>query len=238
FPLHHGGRDFIFFEDLDHKTDKGIISVSIFGEDGRPGAARPVLEEECHLSYPFLIERDGQVFMIPETSARREVAIYRAAEFPFRWEKLATLVSGVEAADATLFEHDGKWWMFAVTRDGVGGYSDTLAIWSAPDLFGPWKPHESNPVLVDDRSARPAGHVIRSGGALYRPVQDCRLRYGGALAIARIDRLDERAFAQTVEFTLGPDRHWPGRRLHTLNHNGRLEVIDGEAPRLKWFGSR
>lgn len=238
FPLRHAGQDHIFFEDLDHKTGRGIISVCTFDADGRPGPTRPVMEEDCHLSYPFLVERDGQVFMIPETSERREVAIYRAADFPFRWEKLATLVSGVEAADATVFEQGGRWWMFAVTRDGIGGYSDTLAIWTAPDLFGPWLPHEQNPVLVDDRSARPAGWVIRSGETLYRPVQDCRLRYGGALSIARIDRLDDGGFAQTVEYTLSPDADWPGRRLHTLNYNGRLEVIDGEAPRLKWSAAR
>lgn len=234
FPFSRGGRDFVFVEDLDHRTDKGIISVVEF-EDGKPGHARPVLEEECHLSYPFLIERDGQVFMIPETSLRREIAIYRAADFPLRWEKLAVLVSGVEAADATVFEADGIWWMMAVTRDGIGGYSDTLEIWTAPDLFGPWQAVETNPVLVDDRTARPAGYVIRSGDALYRPVQDCRARYGAALSLARIDRLDKAGFSQTVEFTLAPGSHWPGRRLHTLNYNGRLEVIDGEAPRLKWL---
>src|SRR5690606_30656375 len=85
FPLFRDGRDYIFLEDLDHRTDKGIISVVEFDGNGKPGPAKPVLEEDCHLSYPFLIERDGEVFMIPETSARREIAIYRASEFPFRW---------------------------------------------------------------------------------------------------------------------------------------------------------
>jgi hypothetical protein len=78
--------------------------------------------------------------------------------------------------------------------------------------------------------------VVRRGDTLYRPVQDCRARYGAALGIARIDRLDAEGFSQTVETTLAPDGNWPGRRLHTLNYNGRMEVIDGEAPRLKFGG--
>jgi len=27
--------------------------------------------------------------------------------------KIRTLLSGIEASDATLFEHGGRWWMFA-----------------------------------------------------------------------------------------------------------------------------
>ena len=87
FPLTWQGRDYLFFEDLDHKTDKGIISVVAFDEAGRPGPAMPVLEEPWHLSYPFLIERDGEIFMIPESSANRDIALYRAIEFPLKWER-------------------------------------------------------------------------------------------------------------------------------------------------------
>lgn len=236
FPLNWQGRDYLFFEDLDHKTGKGIIAAVVFDEAGRPGPAMPVLEEPWHLSYPFLIERDGEIFMIPESSANREVALYRVVDFPQRWERVATLIEGVEAADATIVEHDGLFWMFAVVRDGVGGYSDTLAIWWAADLFGPWQPHAENPVLVNDRTARPAGNFVRQNGALYRPVQDCRRAYGAALGFMKVTRLDREGFAQESEGTISGDGvSWPGKRLHTLNYNGRLETIDGFTlrPKLK-----
>ncbi|MDQ2632418.1 MAG: hypothetical protein M3Y78_01630 [Pseudomonadota bacterium] len=235
FPLTWQGRDYLFFEDLDHKTEKGIISVVAFDEKGRPGPTMPVLEEPWHLSYPFLIERGGQIFMIPETSANRDIAIYRAVAFPLKWERHAVLVEGVEAADATIVDHDGLLYMFAVVRDGVGGYSDTLAIWSADDLFGPWRPHPKNPVLVDDRTARPAGNFVRRNGVLYRPAQDCRHGYGKALGFMKVTRLDCEGFAQESEGTISGGPCWPGKRLHTLNYNGRLEAIDGYTlrPRLK-----
>jgi hypothetical protein len=181
FPLHWRGRDYLFFEDLDHKTGKGVIAAVTFDEAGRPGPAITVIEEPWHLSYPFLFERGGQIFMIPESSANRDIALYRAVEFPLRWERHAVLVEGIEAADATIVEHDGLLFMFAVVRDGIGGYSDTLAIWWSADLFGPWQPHPDNPVLVDDRTARPAGNLVRQNGSLYRPVQDCRRAYGARL---------------------------------------------------------
>jgi len=235
FPFFWKGRDYLFFEDLDHKTQKGVISVVDFDDEGRPGPVVPVLEEPWHLSYPFVIAVDGQIWMIPEASLSGAVAIYRATDFPYRWERHATLISGVEAADATVVWHEGRYYMFAVTREGVGGYSDTLDIWQAPDLLGPWRPLPANPVLVDDRSARPAGAFVLRGGRLMRPVQDCRGGYGIGLGLAHVTRLDPGGFAQTVETRLFPGLpHWPGRKLHTLNGNGRLEVIDGSVlrPRL------
>ncbi|MBO6718118.1 MAG: hypothetical protein JJ913_09205 [Rhizobiaceae bacterium] len=233
FPAFRDGRDWLFFEDLDHKTGKGIISVVGFGEDGRPGQVEPVLEEPWHLSYPFLIEEDGETYMVPEASLSGEIAIYRATDLPRGWVKEAVLVSGVEAADATIIRHDGSYWMFAVTRDGSGGYSDTLAIWHAPALFGPWTPHARNPVLVDDRAARPAGNMVVRDGQLWRPVQDCRNGYGAALGLARVTQLDPDRYDQQVETVLTPNADWPGRKLHTQNYNGRIEAIDGSVIRPK-----
>ncbi|MEX0957343.1 MAG: hypothetical protein WDZ83_19280 [Rhizobiaceae bacterium] len=234
FPLFRDGRDWLFFEDLDHKTGKGIISVVEFGANGRPGDAQPVLEEPWHLSYPFLIEQEGEVYMVPEASLSGEIALYRATDFPRGWVKEATLVSGVEAADATIIRHEDRFWMFAVVRNGVGGYSDTLAVWNAPSLFGPWTPHRENPLLIDDRAARPAGNMVVRDGTLWRPVQDCRGGYGAALGLARIDRLNTRRFEQQVETVLRPNADWPGRKLHTLNYNGRIEAIDGSVIRPKF----
>lgn len=241
FPFHRDGRDHLFFEDLDNRTGKGVIAVATFDEAGRPGPTRTVLEEPFHLSYPFLIARGGEVFMIPEGSLGGQIVLYRAIDFPLRWERHAVLVDGVEAADATVVEHGGRLWMFAVTRAGVGGYSDTLAIWSAARLEGPWKPHAGNPVLVDDRAARAAGHFVRRDGVLYRPAQDCRDGYGAAIRLMRVDRLDDEAFAQTHVATLHAGAPgWPGRRVHTLNFDGRLEAIDGLVPRpkLKFLADR
>jgi hypothetical protein len=232
-PFYWNSRDYLFFEDFDYKTQKGIISVVVFGNDGEPGEVIPVLEEPWHLSYPFIIEVDGDIWMIPEASLSGKISAYRATNFPFSWEPHTSLVCDVEAADATIVKKDNKYWMFAVTREGVGGYSDTLAIWSANTLLGPWQAHNSNPVVVNDRTARPAGNMIWRDGNLYRPTQDCRNGYGAGLNLARVTKLDDDGFEQVIEASLSPDPSWPGRKLHTLNGNGHIEVIDGSVLRPK-----
>jgi hypothetical protein len=236
FPIAVAGTTHLFVEDFPHATGKAIISAVRFGPDGPEGAPVPVLEEPHHLSYPFVFERAGSVWMVPESSAAGTVDLYRATCFPGGWVKETTLLSGVVASDATLVEHGGHWWIFASVRDaeraappGAGSFHDALYLWSAPDFRGPYTPHPSNPVLVDPALARPAGRIVARGGHLIRPIQDCAAGYGRALALARIDRLDGAGFAQTVLARIAPGPGWPGSRLHTLNAGGGIECIDGAA---------
>ncbi|MCJ2134597.1 formyl transferase [Methylobacterium sp. J-026] len=234
FPIAVAGATHLFVEDFPHATGKAIISAVRFGPNGPDGAPVPVLEEAHHLSYPFVFERQGCVWMVPESSAAGTVDLYRATRFPGGWVKEATLLSGVVASDATLVEHAGRWWIFAAVRDaeidapaGSGSFHDALHLWSAPDFRGPYTPHPANPVLVDPALARPAGRIVARGGHLIRPIQDCADGYGRALTLARIDRLDSDGFAQTVIGRIAPGPAWPGNRLHTLNAGGGIECIDG-----------
>ena len=229
FPVEHQGRTFLFVEDFVHAAGYGVISAVEFDANGPVGTPHPVLDTGSHLSYPFVFEYDGTMWMVPESGADGTVDLYRAEAFPARWVKETTLLSGIVAGDATLFEHDGRWWMFATVRDQGGAYSDSLHIWSASTFRGPWQPNRRNPVLVDIATARPAGRVVRRGDKLIRPFQDCDAGYGAALGLAEITRLDDEHFEQRVLTVLKPGPLWPGRRLHTLNRAGRLECIDGSA---------
>ncbi|PBC06452.1 formyl transferase [Mesorhizobium sp. WSM3859] len=234
FPVLYRGQVTLFVEDYIHSAGKAILSAVAFGPNGPAGTPKPVLELPYHLSYPFVFERDGQMWMVPESGANRSVDLYRATIFPGGWVKEATLVSDIVASDATLVEHGGRWWMFATVRDGGGAFSDQLHLWSAPDFRGPWTSHPKNPLLIDIASARPAGRLVSRGGQLLRPVQDCRRSYGAALGIARVTRLDDDGFEQVVETILNPGAGWAGRKLHTLNEAGGLEFIDGSAMAPRW----
>jgi hypothetical protein len=240
FPFVHQGRSYVFVEDLDHRTNKGCISVVPFGEHGPTGPAEPVLEEPWHLSYPSVFAHAGQVWMVPESSANRTVRLYRADPFPHRWVEEAILISDLAASDATVIRHDGAFWMFAATRDGFGSWSDALSLFHAPRLHGPWQAHPANPVLVDRAAARPGGAMVVRDGKLWRPVQDCTAGYGCGIGLAEITRLDQEGFEQKVRTILRPDPSWPGRRFHTLNRAGRLECIDGSAysPRSRTIARR
>lgn len=229
----HAGRTVLFVEDFDHARQKGVISAVAFAATGPSGPACCVLEEPWHLSYPFVIEADGAVWMIPESCANREIALYRADPFPTRWIKETTLIRDVRAVDSTVVTHDGRYWLLTTLESAPDRFSD-LHLFSAPRLTGPWRPHRLNPVLRDARAARSAGPIVTRGDRLWRPVQDCGERYGAALGLAEITRMDDDGYRQVVRTTLAPCPEWPGRRLHTLSQAGGFEFIDGSANVLRW----
>jgi hypothetical protein len=236
------GETYLFVEELPAATNRGLISVARILPDGSVTTPQPILEEPYHLSYPQVFARDGAIWMLPEGFASGGLVLYRADRLPGPWTPVARLIDE-PLHDATLFDHDGRLWIAANTQGPPsarwGSSWDSLSLYSAPNLLGPWAPHPANPVLIDAAATRPAGPVFESNGALYRPVQDCRTGYGAVLALARIDSLTGHDFAQTIvqrsTFSAASGLVGP----HTLNRltvgSTTLEAIDvyGPAHRLR-----
>lgn len=226
FPIEHEGRIWLFVEEYPYALGRGVVSVAELGADGRFDRPRIVLQEPHHLSYPNVFAHGGDIFMIPESGSANEVVLYRAAAFPDQWHREAVLVEGLSFNDATLLNHQGKFWMFGTERFANGSPSDTMMIYSAEHLRGPWTPHPLNPVVIDRAGARPGGKVVEVNGKFFLPVQNGTETYGGGLGLREIIRLD----LQDVRFgpTLPICEAASGipASLHTLNRAGRLEVID------------
>lgn len=223
FPILREGRRMIFVEELPFSTGKGLISAVELQPDGRVQAVHPVMEQTCHLSYPYLFEVDDTLYMIPETSGRRVVELWRCVRFPDRFEKVAVLIDGVDLSDATVVRDGAGWLLFAASRERWGSSWDALDLWRAPDLFGPWTRVGDGPVVVDPRVARPGGPPLMIGGRMVRPVQDCSLRYGGALAFVAVDWSGGR-YAQTLLHRADPAPPFIG--LHSFVRGGGIEAID------------
>ncbi|WP_293866560.1 formyl transferase [uncultured Alsobacter sp.] len=228
FPFETHGRMHLFCEEYPYATMRGIISVIEIEAGRQVGPAVPIIETGYHLSYPFIFERDGTIWMVPETSGNNTIELWRCTDFPRGWERHAILVDGVAATDATILFGGERLFMFASVRHAGSASHDALMVWSAPRLEGPWTAFSADPVLVDARSSRPAGRMQVIDGTAWRPAQDCSSAYGGALTLCRVDALDPEAgvFRQTTMARIVPptDRAWTG--LHTLNEAGGLEFID------------
>ncbi len=133
-----------------------------------------MLEEPWHLSYPFLIEHDGDLWMIPESSAHNDVPLYKCVRFPDKWERHSTLLSGFELADATITQHNGLNYMFGAWRDGTAGYSDVLAIYLCREPVRPLA------AACEQSDHDGPGHDAAGGKFRHHRWQDC----GGRCRIA------------------------------------------------------
>ncbi len=225
FGVIHEGRLQVLCERYRRATHEGVLATFDWPATGDTPEARAVLPQKGHASYPFLLEHEGQIYCIPETSAAGEVALYRADAFPDRWTKVATLLGTFAGVDSTVIRFDGRWWIF--TMD-VNAPDRRLHVWFADELEGPWTPHPKNPVADSLASARPAGTPFLWHGNLYRPAQDCSKTYGGRVALNCVEELSPTAFHEYVVSYAEPDRSGPyPLGLHTLSSVGDVTLIDG-----------
>ncbi|MYM40142.1 glucosamine inositolphosphorylceramide transferase family protein [Duganella qianjiadongensis] len=221
-------RLWLVFEALPFSTGKGNISAMELTADGKvKSPPQVVLDEPWHLSYPFLYTENDQTYMIPDASMSRQLYLYRCGDDPLHWERLPPLISDQCLADATLIRHQGKLWMFASHGDRGASMDDTLHIYMADQLTGPWKAHSLNPVKIDARSSRPAGNMwISRDGDLHRVTQDCSTVYGGATVCTRIVKLSESEFQEEIIEGWGAAYNDADTPWHTFNQLGSLQVID------------
>jgi len=222
---------YIFCEEFDYRPYRGRIACFEFDSRRYPSIPKLAIELPVHMSYPYLIEHEGETYCVPETYQAREVALYKAEQFPLKWKKTATLVENFAGLDPTVFQYDGYWWLVCAVEDG--GPWDKLFIWYASDLFGPWRPHQANPAKRDVRSSRPAGTPFVHDGSLYRPAQDCSRTYGGRIVINRILKLTPSQFEEEQAAVIEPysDGPYPNG-VHTISAVGEMTVLDGKCFRF------
>ena len=228
FLWRHEGENYCFFETYDYRRGKGHISVGRW-VDGRLTSIRTALATDYHLSFPFLFEHEGELFMMPESCARKRIEVWRCTRFPDRWELHATAMEGVTAADSSLAEIDGRWWLFTnISTDSFGDMNSELHLFQVdvPD-FRRIIPHPLNPVTFDARYARNGGRIIEQGGVLFRPAQEnSHGTYGYGISLLQIETLSMEAYSEALVRRIQPD-FLPGLiGCHHLDVCGDLIVFD------------
>jgi len=228
FLWKQGENLFLFCEEWICARPHGHISVMQLAGDGtQKSRTTPVLVENYHLSYPFLFEFEGALHMMPEGGANKAIDVYRCEEFPNRWRKRTTLMRNISYADATLFKHQEKWWLFTTIKKGLCGLNRDLFVFSADSpLTDKWTPHPRNPVVRNISGARPAGPLFEHEGKIFRPSQNCLVRYGHCLNINEVTRLDMRRYEERTVNEVKPDWQEGIRAIHHLDWRDDVIVMD------------
>jgi hypothetical protein len=220
-------RRYIMGERVDRATQTGFITCLEIDDGGAVLSERDVMRSSTHLSYPYVFTHSGAWYMVPESAQDRRIALYRALEAPYTWERVATLIDGVAACDNTIVRHNGLWWLFCTHKSRDSNLN--LFLYYARDLLGPWNAHVANPVKTDIRSSRPAGMPFVADGQLYRPAQDCANAYGDAIVFSRVTALNEYEFAEEPVATFHRDaaaRESHG--AHTISYADGVVAIDSK----------
>lgn len=177
---------------------------------------------------------------MPEGSKKGDLRLYRAVDFPLKWT-LEKVILDRPLIDTFMVNHQGMYWLFGSDWRGPGIIKNgQLEIWYSSSPFGPWKPHQRNPIHNMDRSlgARNAGRPFVYDGSLYRPGQDCGETYGRRVRLFKILALTVDEYRE-IEVPLGIEEPrkgrnaWNGARYHQLDAqqlpSGEwIAVMDGD----------
>ena len=197
FIIDEFGRSFVFVERVDFIDNKGKISVYEIG-DFKPKDLGVIIEENFHLSYPFVF-RDGEnLYLVPESSKNNDIRLYECESFPTKWRLRSIILDNVSAADTLIFKHERKWWLFTnLNPSNTADHCSELFIFSSNNLTdGDWVPHSKNPIYIDPVMARNGG-IIFDGEDIYRVSQEQGYGiYGNNININKIIGLDDKNYVE------------------------------------------
>ena len=177
FMVQEQGLWYMFFEVLDARRDQGLIGLATSPDGLQWQYQRIVLAEPFHLSYPYVFAWQGEYYMVPESYQAGAIRLYRAQPFPTVWVYVTTLLRGPYLVDPSLVYSHDHWWLF--TETSPTRQHDTLRLYLAKALSGPWHEHPCSPLIRGNgHQARPAGRVLVWQQRLIRYAQDCDPVYG------------------------------------------------------------
>ena len=229
FLFEYEDNQYVFFENYSYKTEKGKISCGKVKDD-KLVEITDVLDLPYHLSYPYIFEENGVVYMMPETSENKRLEIFRCQNFPDQWEICTTAFEGEQVVDASFYEDEqSKKWLFLnkIVAPNVDRTSE-LHIYLVDSIkLNELLPHKQNPVIIDSRIARNGGAIFINGEHVFRPSQrNTDGMYGKALNINKVKKLTIEEYEEEIYQVVDASFNEEFISIHHLHQTKGTFVFD------------
>lgn len=220
--------NYVFCELMDRKISRGLLGIGKLSANGETKITI-LADLGCHTSYPNIFTVNGEWFMIPETVDRKNIELYKAKTFPYTWEKVATILSGINAVDTTVFFMNEKMFLFIYDENGV---NNKLSIGEL-DLNTYTVKNIKKVMQYTSKVGRPGGNIVYKDGQMLRPTQYGVNHYGEALIFKNFQYNPENGkYHEEDVMEMRPADIMPEyiaknfNGLHTYNQVGKYEIID------------
>jgi len=225
FLFEYNNEIYLFIEEYFYNKKKGEIAVLKRNADRIFEYLGVALSFPYHLSFPCIFRRGADIFMIPESGSQMRVDLFRCIDFPMKWEFSKTLLSGKKFSDPVLFRKDGTDFLFVSLDNGMLSSESQLYLYYSSDILTDiLESHPLNPIQLGLEKSRMAGNIYEKDGVLYRPAQDCSIRYGGSIRFMRILEITKERYFEIESYSL---LHFEGKLgTHTYNQLDNLYVVD------------
>lgn len=212
----------VFAEEYEFAKGKGIlVELEVDSKTKQLLNRRVLLELPTHLSYPIIRFSGEKVLVYPENCASGELSLYEYNPIEHNLKFRKKLISEA-LADATIVEWRGKSYLFA-TRAPLT--QEDLHVFMS-DSFE--SDYSSGILVVKGRmNARQGGNFFTATGRLFRPAQNCKLRYGSGIEIMEVKEMCGENYHEAYLFSIKPQSFVYSFGIHTLNFYDGGCVVDG-----------
>ena len=197
------GEELYLFYELQHWDDPGYIAM-IKTKDLRTWAEpQIVLKEPFHLSFPYVFEDHGNIYMVPESQESDSVRLYKANDDLTHFDSVRTLLhqerkNGIHYNfnDSHIYQKDGKYYLFTSYQKDWMYYQE---LFISDDLLnGEFIKHPCSPICTSNEFGRNGGSLIQYGDKLLRVTQDCHLNYGDNISLMEITLLNDKEYQEQL----------------------------------------
>ena len=162
-----------------------------------------VLKEPFHLSFPFVFEDNGEVYMIPESEANNSIRLYKAnpdlTSFTFVRDLLnqeKSIGMNCNYVDSHIYKKDGVFYLFT---SYMINWEMMQELYFSDDLLnGAFQRHPSSPICISHEYGRNGGSLIDYDGKLLRVSQDCHKDYGENVSLHEITKIDKNQYEESL----------------------------------------
>jgi hypothetical protein len=198
FVFKYKKKNYIFFESYSYLRKKGEIGCGVL-KDNDIHDFKVILEKKYHLSYPFIFKNKNDIYLVPETSEKKILQVYKCVSFPFKWKLYSTAFKDQYLVDTTILKLNKKIWLFTnQMKKNINEFNQKLFLYEARNLkLKKLRPHLKNPIIDNFNGGRNAGAIFRLGRKLIRPSQINKKNiYGYGLKLSIIEKLNLNNFKE------------------------------------------
>lgn len=231
FVISKNNKKFIFVEDFSFKNNKGSISVIEIDENDHKKIYEKIIEENFHLSFPFVFFYENNLYMVPETAEANSIKLYKCNSFPHKWEYCYDLIPKINCADTVIFKRDDYYYLLTSTSF-YNDFSSKLEIYFADNpISNSWKPCKLNPIFFDIKNGRNGG-LIYKDNEIFRVAQTYGIndlgdnQYGRKFSVNKIIQLNQEKFEEKNILNIQPDFKKNLLGTHHMNSTDNFTVFD------------
>jgi hypothetical protein len=217
-------KEYIIFEEYSQILKRGRIAIAEINNDKLINK-KIILDNKKHLSYPFILIENDDIFVICEAYKSKKLDLYKIDKSNLSLQKIREIFSNQGAIDPTIIKFNEKYWLFYSKQEKA---DENLYLAYANSLNEEFIQHPKNPIKSCKASARSGGTPFIIDNKIYRPAQNCQKFYGEKITINKINILNENDFNEEICYEISP----PNSKkkiigIHTISSIGDSTLIDG-----------